>query len=209
MQRMPTPTTCYFVRHAQSAPSRQQAHLEWPLSILGQEQAQQLVAVLSPLKPSTVYSSPYRRCLETLAPFATSSGLVLQQAPELQEKVTSLGFRKDFSALYRQSWTYRNFALAGTESSRVCQQRMLTFTKNLATVHPGETLVLGSHGHALALLLNACDERFGYQEALAIHNPDIFKIIVTKDALAWDQTFTFTDLLLPQMQDFRSRSLRP
>ena len=51
-----------------------------PLDGRGQRQAQHLVQVLAPLRPTRIVSSPYKRCLQTMAPSADRFGLRVEQA---------------------------------------------------------------------------------------------------------------------------------
>ena len=46
-----------------------------PLDARGRRQAEHLVGVLSPWRPSRIVSSPYLRCLQTMEPLAATTGL--------------------------------------------------------------------------------------------------------------------------------------
>lgn len=60
-----TATTLLLVRHA---------HADWqpdetrPLSEVGRRDAARVAGVLSPLAPTSIYSSPYRRARQTVEP---------------------------------------------------------------------------------------------------------------------------------------------
>jgi len=54
-----------------------------PLDGRGQREAQHLVRVLAPLKPLRIISSPYRRCLETMAPTADRLHLRVERSTAL------------------------------------------------------------------------------------------------------------------------------
>ena len=49
-----------------------------PLDARGRRQAKHLVEVIVPLQPARLISSPYVRCLQTMEPIATKSGLVVE-----------------------------------------------------------------------------------------------------------------------------------
>lgn len=55
-----------------------------PLDLQGLRQADALVNVLAPLKPAGIASSPYLRCLQTMAPLAAKLGLPVDQSPSLE-----------------------------------------------------------------------------------------------------------------------------
>ena len=55
-----------------------------PLDGLGRRQAERLERMLAPSKPVRILSSPYRRCLETMAPAAASFGLDIERSRALE-----------------------------------------------------------------------------------------------------------------------------
>jgi len=54
-----------------------------PLSPTGEKQAQLLVDLIAPLKPTRIVSSPHLRCLETIAPTASGTGLKVETSGSL------------------------------------------------------------------------------------------------------------------------------
>jgi phosphohistidine phosphatase SixA len=59
---------------------------ERPLDTAGTAQADALVALLEPLPITAIYSSPYRRCVQTIEPLASVRGLPIEQCDELGEE---------------------------------------------------------------------------------------------------------------------------
>jgi 8-oxo-dGTP diphosphatase len=77
-----------IVRHAQAKPRKEWAgdDRERPLSAHGLRQADGLVAIMGNFGPrSRIISSPFVRCLQTVAPVAAVHHLGVEQAPELAE----------------------------------------------------------------------------------------------------------------------------
>ena len=75
-----------MVRHAKAGDRGQGvADRERPLSAPGRAQAAALPAQLAAFPISSVLSSPFRRCLETVAPLAGHFGLTVEPAPVLGE----------------------------------------------------------------------------------------------------------------------------
>ncbi|MBO0713429.1 MAG: histidine phosphatase family protein [Acidimicrobiales bacterium] len=58
---------------------------ERPLSRRGHQQARKLARLLAPYRPRRLVSSPYVRCVQTLAPLAAATGLVIEEHPDLGE----------------------------------------------------------------------------------------------------------------------------
>jgi broad specificity phosphatase PhoE len=79
--------TFYFIRHAKAG-----SRSHWPeddrlrpLSKKGFKQAEGLVSVLAPFPVSTIYSSPFLRCVQTVEPLARAHKLPLKQTSMLAE----------------------------------------------------------------------------------------------------------------------------
>jgi 2,3-bisphosphoglycerate-dependent phosphoglycerate mutase len=61
----------------------------------------------------------------------------------------------------------------------------------MAKKHNGVTLLLVSHGNAIALYLNSIEPSFGYDGWAAMKNPDVFRVVVGADASTWDKDWKF------------------
>ncbi|HTZ21573.1 MAG TPA: histidine phosphatase family protein [Opitutaceae bacterium] len=183
-------TTIYLVRHAQSRPLAHQPEPEWTLSPVGLQQAQGLVPVLGALGIRRVYSSPYRRCLATLGPFAAAHGIEITLHEGLRERTIARRWVPDFRDVWRRSWEDFSYALEGGESSWACRARIGAAVETIVGRHPGETIALGSHGNAIGLFLHYVDETFGLGHASALRTPEIIKVVHRSGGFAWEKTFS-------------------
>jgi 8-oxo-dGTP pyrophosphatase MutT (NUDIX family)/phosphohistidine phosphatase SixA len=80
--RDPRPTrACVVVRHARagSRTAWKGSDIDRPLDAAGQEQARVIGALLAAFGVTRAYSSQFRRCLDTLAPFAAEAGLTVEE----------------------------------------------------------------------------------------------------------------------------------
>lgn len=196
-------TTLYLVRHAQSLPLANQAEADWALSPTGEAQAEGLAPVLATLGVTHLYSSPYRRCRDTLAPFARLAGLEVRPHPGLRERRIAGQWQTDFREVWQRSWEDFSFALEGGECSWTCRTRIAAAVEELVAKHPGETLALGSHGNAIALFLHFVESSFGRREASAIRTPEIVRVTHRQDRYAWDRTFSAGEAFEALATDFR------
>lgn len=185
-------TEILLIRHAASTSSKEIPEADWPLSAAGIQQAQHLATALKPLKIDAVFSSPYVRAKATVAPFAQSAGLSVRVIAELRERELTEGSRDDWLALLQHAWADFGFALPQCESAFACQQRMCQCLAELASNHRGQTLLLCSHGNAIALYLNALDRSFGFEAWGAMKNPDIFWITYVAGRPFWYKSFTLS-----------------
>ncbi|MDV7347829.1 phosphoglycerate mutase family protein [Rhodococcus oxybenzonivorans] len=74
-----------LLRHAHAVEKKKWGGLDAdrPLSVLGREQANNLVATLGRVELRTLFTSPTARCRDTLAPLATARGLPIREHPLL------------------------------------------------------------------------------------------------------------------------------
>ncbi len=81
------------IRHATARPrdSWTRADADRPLVAAGRRQAAALAPLLDCWSPETIVSSPWRRCLETLAPYVDASGIKVRTKGGLSER----GFRRN------------------------------------------------------------------------------------------------------------------
>ena len=84
---MPGLRTFYVVRHAKAG-----SRSDWtdddrirPLSKKGMKQAEDLVLALAPFPVSSIYSSGYVRCVQTVEPLARVRKLEVKLSPSLEE----------------------------------------------------------------------------------------------------------------------------
>jgi 2,3-bisphosphoglycerate-dependent phosphoglycerate mutase len=55
----------------------------------------------------------------------------------------------------------------------------------------GNVLLVSSHGNAIALYLHALDSSYGFDNWVAMRNPEVFRLYYHGAEPVWDQTFTW------------------
>jgi len=179
----------YLIRHAESAPDFALAEADWPLSARGQEQAERLADALGQLGLTRLASSPYRRAIATIEPFALRERWSIQIETDLRERKLTQGRSPDWQALLARSWRDLDHAESGAESGRDCQRRVGNCLARLVAAHGGETIAAASHGNAIALLLTTLDPSFGYEGWRTMRNPDGFRLIHSDAGWHWDRSY--------------------
>jgi len=192
-------TTIYLVRHAESAPDSLIEEPLWPLSRRGRQQADVLAPYLASLELGALYSSPYPRAVDTIRPLATLIDRDINLDARLRERKLTEGFRSDWSSILARAWAEFDFALPGCESSTTAQTRVLQAIGEIAAKHENGSVLLASHGNAIALLLAHVDAQFGFAEWKSIRNPDIFKFHVGPDRILWDREFVVPNEVLARL----------
>lgn len=196
-------TTIYLVRHAQSLPLAEQLESDWRLSATGEAQARGLVPILAGLGVRRVYTSPYRRCRETLAPFSAALGTELAVHEGLRERRFAGQWMNDFREAWRRSWEDFSYVLDGGESSWACRERIAAAVEEIAQQHPGETIALGSHGNSIGLFMHWVESSFGMAHASALRTPEILKIVHENGRFTWEKTFSAGEAFEKLATDFR------
>ena len=144
-------TTLLLARHGETDWNRDlriQGSSDIELNDLGRAQAQGLTQELEHMELDAVYASDLSRARATAAAVAASHGLEVRLDPRLRER--SFGSwegltREDIAALPEGSQH-------DGESDDEVRERMLEAVQAIADEHPGEQVLIVSHGGALNTL---------------------------------------------------------
>ncbi|WP_151733029.1 histidine phosphatase family protein ['Paenibacillus yunnanensis' Narsing Rao et al. 2020] len=167
-------TIIYFIRHAES-PYVAGRELTRGLSAKGQQDAEQVRLTLRNRAIDRFYSSPYERAIRTIKPLAEERGQEIHLIDELKERM--IGDITGSSFYGAKQAVYRDFSCSypGGESSREAQRRGAAVIRELLNRHSGQTLVIGTHGDLMTLLLNAFNPRYDFDFWESTSMPDIYK----------------------------------
>jgi 2,3-bisphosphoglycerate-dependent phosphoglycerate mutase len=183
-------STIYLLRHAAVSPSPAYApDFDWPLNDRGRQQAEQLVAALTALGIAAAYTSPQRRALETVRPFAAAARLQLDPVEELRESRCNRAWVDDFEAMAARYWDDFDYRMDGCESHAEAQARFVGAICELAVRHAGEAIVCSSGGQVIALALHRADPSVGYRDWARIRKPDLLRLDWAEGELTWDREF--------------------
>ncbi len=126
-------TEIWLVRHADCYEDMSEGD-DPPLSPLGRKQAGLLAKRVRALEPAAVYSSPYRRALETARSIADD----VRVDDRLVEMEMELGDGGTFDF---------------TEPSASVIERMSAAINDMAKTHPGKRVIVVAHGAAMIMFL--------------------------------------------------------
>jgi broad specificity phosphatase PhoE len=154
-------TTILLARHGETdwnAVGRWQGHTDRSLTELGRRQAAELAERLADVELDAVYSSDLLRAVETAEPVAKRLGLPLQTLPELREVDvgTWAGLTRDevaerFPDGFRR-WSEWQTGWEDGETYDEMGERVVGAVLRLAGEHPGERILVVSHGGAIRAL---------------------------------------------------------
>jgi Fructose-2,6-bisphosphatase len=157
-------TDLYLVRHGETEWNRQrriQGRTDIPLNATGREQAR-LTGMLLTRRPITrVFASPLSRARETAEIIAAELGL---PGPELRDALVerNYGDAEGLSFHEVDARYPEGVEVPGRESRPEVAERVVPDLLELALAHPGEALVVVSHGGAIRAALTVAEPDGGF-----------------------------------------------
>lgn len=179
----------YFIRHGETTfnlEGRIQGQLDTPLSELGRQQAQALVAAFHDLPIDAIYSSPLSRASDTAQPVAEDLGLALKIDPRLMEldagvfqglRSAELG-EKFPDAIQKWRGQDPDFRIPGGESRRDLMQRGRAVMEDIFAQGHKQAVVV-SHGGLLAAALKALLQVPAERNPFVLYNGSISSLAVS------------------------------
>ncbi|MEY2373304.1 histidine phosphatase family protein [Lysinibacillus capsici] len=167
-------TEIYFVRHAHAHYSEDEYHR--PLSNQGQRDAERVTNLLKHHRIDAVYASPYRRAIQTVEGIAQARHLPIQTIDALKERQLATGKLEDFHAAVQRVWHEPNFAWAGGESNQQAMTRAIPSLQCILLTHLKESVVIGTHGNIMALMMQYFDAQYDYAFWQTLSMPDIYRL---------------------------------
>ena len=171
--------TVLLVRHAAPVRPGTPGYIEneRPLTTQGLADAEQLASEHD-RQIDAIYSSPYRRALQTVEPLAKRRALEIEVIDDLRERYLMEAGLPDSEWVpqLRRAWQDFDYAPPGGETSRIAQMRVVDVLDRIREKHPSGIVAAASHGNLIALALNAFDPslRFDFWRAMPI--PAIYEL---------------------------------
>lgn len=174
-------TKLIFVRHAHSTFSFDESGR--PLSTKGFSDAAIISEMLKKDSIDVVISSPYKRAIQTVEEIAGFFDLNVVIDHGFKERKLSNQPVEDFDAAIREVWKNPAFSWDGGESNEMAQQRGVKAILNVLNQYKGKTIIVGTHGNIMVLIMNYFDGRydFGFWNNLAM--PDAYKLTFENEKL--------------------------
>lgn len=156
-------TRLCLVRHGETAwnaEGRVQGQTDVPLNAVGSAQAIALGAALAGEQFAAIYSSDLTRVRQTAEPAAQRLGLAVRCDAALRERHYGMfethtyaevreRFPEDYARFRKKELDYD---FRGGESLRLFNERALGCVRSLAARHPGESILVFTHGGVLEMV---------------------------------------------------------
>lgn len=162
-------TRVYFVRHA--APNVQNHDdLTRELTAQGLKDRALVTAFLRDKGIDAIFSSPYKRAIDTIKEFADEQKMEMKLIYDFRERKVGNAWIEDFDSFCRRQWEDFDFKLPEGESLREVQERNIRALNQILDMYKDKNIVIGSHGTALSTILHYFDASFGYDDFNQIKN---------------------------------------
>lgn len=165
--------TIYLVRHAKAEGQPASA----PLTEKGFDQAQALVGFFKNKQVDRIYSSPFKRAVDTIRPTAREKGIEIIEDSRLGERVLSSINFEDWQEKLKRSFDDFDLVFEGGESHADGMVRAASILEE-ALETEDQNIVLVSHGNLTVLLLRYFNDRFGFKQLMEMTNPDVYQVVV-------------------------------
>jgi 2,3-bisphosphoglycerate-dependent phosphoglycerate mutase len=181
----------YFVRHAHSAYTPDE--LGRPLSSRGYADAARVTEILKREKIDYVYSSPYKRAIQTVEGIAGYINKEILIEDHFKERMLARDAVDDFSVAITKVWEDEDFAWKGGESNNVAQRRGVLAAEKIIERHMGEKVVIGTHGNLMVLIMNYYNKSYGFDFWRKLEMPAIYKLsyykknLVNAEKIDWQE----------------------
>lgn len=161
--------TIYLIRHAEPD-YRIHNDMERPLTEKGKQSCSKVNEYLMDKKITQVYSSPYKRAIDTVRDFAILNGLTIEEVYDLRERAVDEGWIENFSEFAHRQWEDFDYKLEGGESLREVEARFIPALEAILREKPEENIVIGSHGTAISSVIHYYDKTYGVEHFNLIRN---------------------------------------
>ncbi|WP_423407320.1 histidine phosphatase family protein [Heyndrickxia sp. MSNUG] len=168
--------TVYLVRHA----SAEGQPIDAPLTEQGRKQALALVEFFKQKEIDLIFSSPFKRAIDTIKPLSDSKKINIIEDSRLGERVLSTVSFEDWRDKLKQSFDDFDLVFEGGESHTAGMERAKSLLEDILCSND-ENILLVSHGNMTTLLMRYFNESFGYDCLMEMTNPDVFELVVSDE----------------------------
>ena len=158
----------YLIRHCQA--TGQPATAE--LTEVGLKQAEALAKRLNEAGIQRIISSPYRRAIQSIEPFAFQQKIVIETDERLIERKLCEGHLPDWFEKLQETFIDLDLKLTGGESSREAMARGVALIQEL--IDESVPVAVVTHGNLLALILKHYQDEVDFDFWKNLQNPDIW-----------------------------------
>ena len=164
-------TTVYFIRHAQSDHSVHDDEIR-PLTQKGMNDCLLVTKFLRDKQIDVVLSSPFKRAVDTVGDFAKKNDFEIEIIKDFRERKCDSKWLRDadFLPFIKRQWEDFSYSLSDGECLYAVQQRNINALNAVLKRYEDKNIVIGTHGTALAMIINYFDNTYGFGDFMEMVN---------------------------------------
>jgi len=155
-------TNIYFIRHAEPNFGNHDDRSR-ELTEKGLRARETVTGYLQDKEIHAVLSSPYRRAVDTVRPFADLQGMEIELIEDFRERRVDSVWIEDFNAFAKRQWADFEYKLSDGECLREVQERNIAALSGVLRQYAGKNVAVGSHGTAIGTIIHYFDRSFDYE----------------------------------------------
>ncbi len=159
-------TKVYFVRHCQPNFENRDDRTRG-LTRKGLDDRKVITNYLLDKNIDVIFSSPYKRCLDTIEPFAELAKLPINQIENLKERCIGK-WVESFNEYAIKQWNNFDYKIENGESLAEVQNRNIKEIENILKNNDGKNIVISTHGTAFSTIVNYYNNNYTYDSFLKI-----------------------------------------
>jgi 2,3-bisphosphoglycerate-dependent phosphoglycerate mutase len=152
----------YFVRHAESDHEIID-ELTRPLTKNGILEAKKLVGIFNKIRVDAIFCSPYMRSIATVKPLADEKKATIIIRENLKERLSGTPWidnQMDLETFIGKMFSNINESPDGGESIKDLRERNIQELEKILKENKDKTIIIGTHGTALASIIGNYDKSF-------------------------------------------------
>lgn len=162
----------YVIRHCEAEGQPPEA----PLTEKGCNQALNLSSNFSQKNIERIISSPFKRAIDTIQPFAEAFKIKVETNDKLTERVLSSKNLSDWPEKLSNTFDDMELKYEGGESSQEAMERIVEVVEEVFESEYNNTIIV-THGNLMALLLRYYNNKFGFEDWKNLSNPDVYVLV--------------------------------
>lgn len=155
-------TTIYFVRHCEPNYNNHD-DTSRELTEKGLQDCQLILNFFENKVVDSIFSSPYKRAVDTVMPLSIKLGMELKIVDNFRERKVDSVWIEEFTSFTKRQWSDFSYKLSDGESLQEVQTRNISALFTILKDYQGNSVVIGSHGTAISTILNYFNPSFGYE----------------------------------------------
>ena len=172
-------TTVYMIRHAKS-PFIFGEERTRELSVEGEIDLKKITELMRDVEIDVIVSSSYTRAIQTIEGIAKQKRIAIKVIEELRERQLKGAYKltnEEIQQAIKKSYEDYDYFLSGGESVTEVRNRSIPVIKSLLTQYKGKTIIIGTHGNIMTIIMNYFNSKYAYEFWKSTTKPDIYKLI--------------------------------